>query len=102
MPRTRQKARITPAAQQGDRIVQEQLASAAPSGPSAITGGSQPAIPPNDVFAPTDFPDEPPTAGVPYGPGSNGPSLLPDDPDMLLRLMYQLTGDPDLLGLIRE
>lgn len=39
-----------------------------------------------DPFRPTERPGEPVTAGIPMGPGPMGPgSLVPEDPDMLIR-----------------
>ena len=69
-------------------------------GPSPAAQG-QPQPIPQDIFSPTDFPEEPVTSGIPLGPGQGGESLLPEDPDMLLRAMISVYPDPDLIGLLR-
>ena len=55
-----------------------------------------------DLFAPTTRPDEPVTAGMPFGPGP-GPMVMPtaDDAAMdRLRMLARATGSPSLLRLI--
>lgn len=71
-------------------------------------GGARPAGPPpqgqDGVFGPTTRPGEPPTAGIPWGPGSNGQQgpILDDNPDMLLQAWAQKYRHPDLIELINR
>lgn len=74
--------------------------------PTATGGGAvspaAPRAPVNlDPFAPTNRPGEPVTAGIPYGPGSNGP-ILPRDPVEFLRAMYAIDADPDILEVLMD
>lgn len=75
--------------------------------PLPTAGGGQPppaasTMPVNlDPFAPTNRPNEPVTAGIPYGPGSNGP-ILPKDPVEFLRAMYAIDADPDILEVLMD
>ncbi len=62
-------------------------------GPAADGGGSSAlpsAAPPGNLFGPTARPDEPITAGIPLGPGPNGPEFLPRDDGMRLRAAYRV------------
>lgn len=55
------------------------------------------------IFGPTERPDEPLTAGVDAGPGPGRPvdaPLIPEDPNMLLRAIAEVSGHPDLLRLV--
>ena len=85
----------------GQNAALQQAAPLHQAGPSPAAQG-QPQPTPSDVFSPTAFPEEPNTAGIPLGPGQGGESLLPDDPDMLIRAMVSVYPDADLLGLLRE
>ncbi len=78
----------------------QQAAPLAVAGPSPAAQG-QPQPTPQDVFAPTAFPEEPITSGIPLGPGQGGEAMLPEDPDMLIRAMISVYPDPDLIGLLR-
>lgn len=73
-----------------------------PVGPPAAAPpmAAQPMTAP-DIFAPTMRPDEPPTAGIPYGPGSPG-GLLPDDGLGLLRALYQEFPNEDIRRLLER
>lgn len=53
------------------------------------------------VFTPTERPGDPPTAGMPFGPGP-GPTdgYLPPDPDMILRALHARFPHPDLERLL--
>ena len=101
--RQTQPVRVAPGGEHGTRQELEALQGAAPLAVdqpllgSAGGGGGAAASPPRSAFAPTDRPNQPATAGLP----SAGPSGL-SDPDMLLRIMYQMTGDPYLLRLLRS
>lgn len=76
------------------------------SGPGAAA--STPAPPPGpdpgslgDLFGPTVRPDEPLTAGMPFGPGPGANYSTPYDPDLdNLRKIYQAHPSPALLRLI--
>ena len=69
---------------------------------SSPTGSGVAAVP---LFAPTAFPDEPVTAGAPFGPGP-GPTMqtpvVPKRPTMTdtLTMIQQFSGDPSLGNII--
>lgn len=48
-----------------------------------------------NVFGPTEFPNEPGTAGI-----NRAPSVIPQDPDMLIRYLYSLYPHPAIGRLI--
>lgn len=52
-----------------------------------------------DAFGPTDRPDEPMTAGMPFGPGPNGP-LLPKNNVARLEEIYMRYPSPGLRWLL--
>jgi hypothetical protein len=54
------------------------------------------------VFSPTERPQEPATAGAPFGPGPHpsAESPIPDDDDALLRAMYEVYPHPDILRML--
>jgi len=85
----------------GQNAALQQAAPLHQVGPSPAAQGNPQPIP-QDIFAPTEFPDEPVTSGIPLGPGQGGEMMLPDDPDMLIRAMISVYPDPDLIGLLRE
>ncbi len=85
----------------GQNAALQQAAPLQSVGPSPAAQG-QPQPTPQDVFAPTAFPEEPITSGIPLGPGQGGEALLPEDPDMLIRAMISVYPDPELIGLLRE
>lgn len=68
---------------------------AAPAG-----GGSAPRPgaqrPPDGVFAPTQRPNEPMTAGIDYGPGPGAPLIPPMDPDRNYHLRAAIAEVPEL------
>lgn len=114
MARKRQPVRPIPAQSQGDRQRNEALQGAAPiadrsapqvAGPPTATpppaAGSRPSLPAGggplgNVFRPTERPGEAPTAGNVGGQ----PDIIPEDPDELLKLMYQLYPRSSLLRLM--
>ena len=59
-------------------------------------------MPQMDIFAETQRPSEPVTAGLPFGPGVGPTEPIADDPDMLLRAIYSVYPDPLLLRLLRK
>ena len=59
-------------------------------------------MPQMDIFAETQRPSEPVTAGLPFGPGVGPTEPVADDPDMLLRAIYSVYPDPLLLRLLRK
>lgn len=69
---------------------------------SSPTGSSVAAVP---LFAPTAFPDEPVTAGAPFGPGP-GPTtqtpVVPQGPRLTdtLAKVWASTGDPQIAALL--
>jgi hypothetical protein len=101
-----QPIRVAPAEKQGDRqalVEQQQGAPLAvarqPGQPPPGAGGPPPAAPPNinpaSLFAPTGQPNMPIVGGPP------GPSIIPPDPDMVLRQMVTIYPHPDLVRLLR-
>ena len=101
-----QPVRSFPAEFHGQRQALADLQSAAPlavapapSGNATAQGG---ALPSADVFAPTDRPTEPMTQGAtPFSMMGDGPGPLPDDPDLLLRMIYNQYPHPAIARLIR-
>lgn len=53
-----------------------------------------------DIFAPTERPNEPVTAGLPYGPGAMPPDQLEDDVDIILAALYAVNPHPVIAELI--
>lgn len=103
-----QPIRLAPGGDYGDRTAMAAQQGAAPmravpgSGGQAVPGPAQ-QPPPLDVFGPTERPGEPPTAGVPAGPGDPGlPSFLPDDPHELARAAWTVYPHPDILELLDD
>lgn len=94
----------------GDRkALQQQMQGASMNQPSPSAGGAgpSPAGAPGSqfgaqrAFAPTARPGEPLTAGVDMGPGEGAAKpVLPDDPYMVARALYQLSPTPELERLI--
>lgn len=69
----------------------------------SATGGlpkTQSIAPPN-VFAPTENPNEPITAGVPIGAGET-PTIISDNTDIILQALYQTNPSPIILELINN
>lgn len=65
-----------------------------PPGPAA-------SIPATNVFAPTQRPLEPVTAGAPVGAGPNGPLAMYDnDIEKILQVIYEITRSPAVLRLM--
>lgn len=117
MVRARQPIRVAPGQPYGQRKALEGLQRAAPmtggpAMPQAPAGPSQAAAPVpgknfpqfgRDAFGPTLRPQEPITAGIPTGPGSQGSSwYLRQDPKTLLRAAYEAYPDPWILRLLSE
>jgi len=111
MPRKRQPVRLAPAAVYGERQALQQQQQAAPMGDvdaqrqqqfKTMTTG-QPA-PSYSVFAPTQRPGEPITAGTNVGPGLGGPPApsVGNDPLLLAQEMYRILPHPELLRLLRS
>lgn len=72
-------------------------------------GGRSPGQPPSPaagssmggIFTdPTGMPGEPVTAGAGIGPGPGPSSYFQDDPDELLQVIYEQTGDDELRSLL--
>lgn len=98
-----QPVRSFPAEAYGQRQALASLQKAAPmaaggngvvaaGGPPAASGGLPPGIA-NGILGPTQRPTEPVTAGLPSGPDRQ---IFPDDPDQLLRAIYQRYPHPDI------
>ena len=75
-----------------DELPKEQAQPVAPRRP----------MPQMDIFAETQRPSEPVTAGLPFGPGVGPTEPIADDPNMLLRAIYSVYPDPLLLRLLRK
>lgn len=88
----------------GSRKALEEINAQAPAAASASGGGGQEAAPvgePVDMFAmPTDFPDEPITAGVPIGPGAGPSEIVPDTDGDWLAAAARLMPTSALLRLL--
>lgn len=70
-------------------------ASSLPSRPAALPST------PNGIFGPTARPDQSGLTGASL-PGIPGSSVLPEDPDMMLRAMYSIAPNPYLLRLLQR
>ncbi len=93
--------------QHGERGLVEQTAApqGGPQGPGGPPQGQPPAQPPQggagmDLFAPSGHPGEPIQAGIPGGPGGQGGQMLENDPDDLLRAIYQAYPHDDIRALL--
>ena len=100
-----QAVRRIPGMPYGEQQALTQQQQAAPL-PKATTPQAQPVrprrpMPQMDIFAETQRPSEPVTAGLPFGPGVGPTEPIADDPDMLLRAIYSVYPDPLLLRLLR-
>ncbi|NIS14598.1 MAG: hypothetical protein GWN97_22510 [Thermoplasmata archaeon] len=55
------------------------------------------------IFGPSERPGEPITEGLDFGQvGAAEPSMIPDDPDEVLRAIYEAFPHPAIARLIRE
>lgn len=100
-----------PSPQYGAGVQLQNQVAAAPlaQGPGGPPAAAEPSMGPGDMravlgdlYAPTQRPDEPVTAGIPYGPGAPGTPMLPDDPDEWLRAALMASqGNPDIAALLR-
>ena len=94
---SRQAVQTTSGQAYGARKAQEEAQQAVPL-PKAGSFGP--------IDRPTDNPQEPVTAGLPFGPGA-GPEVLPvpqvaDDPALLIRAVYRQYPNEDLRRLIER
>ena len=99
-----QAVRRIPDMPYGEQQALTQQQQAAPL-PKTTTPQAQPVrrpMPQMDIFAETQRPSEPVTAGLPFGPGVGPTEPVADDPDMLLRAIYSVYPDPLLLRLLRK
>ena len=102
---TTQAVRRIPGVDYGEQKALTEQQQAAPL-PKATMPQTQPVrprrpMPQMDIFAETQRPNEPVTAGLPFGPGVGPTEPIADDPDMLLRAIYSVYPDPLLLRLLR-
>ena len=100
-----QAVRRIPGVAYGEQQALTEQQQAAPL-PKSTTPQAQPVaprrpMPQMDIFAETQRPSEPVTAGLPFGPGVGPTEPIADDPDMLLRAIYSVYPDPLLLRLLR-
>lgn len=91
-----------PSERYGEGVALERQVAAAP-----LEGGAPevPYVPrprPPALSDPSLRPDEPVTAGVPFGPGSSGPGepLLPVDDSVLVRAAFASDPRPELLDML--
>jgi hypothetical protein len=101
----KQAARYISGMPQGEAAEVNAVATSAPlaAAPGPQDAPAMPALVP--LTAPSQRPDEPITAGAPFGAGPNSVSLPPPAVDhvaMLLRAMYQASPSPELRGLIER
>lgn len=104
-----QPIRVAPGGEYGSRqalVSQQQAAplAAASEGRGGTAGPGRPAVPSQlteGIFGPTRRPDEPVTAGIPMGAGTDGTNLLPTDPVEFARAVFHLAPSPDLQRLLR-
>jgi len=88
----------------GESAAYQQQQQGAPLGDS---GGANMGIPQQapqapDVFAPTEIPGEPITAGVPVGEGMGPQRQIAADVDILLSAMYSVNPHPVIADLINN
>ena len=71
---------------------------------AASPNGSPAGAPSPNVFGPSQRPDEPITAGANLGPGQSPGtvSVLPEDPDQLIRAIYAMYPHPEILRLLND
>jgi len=55
-----------------------------------------------DAFGPTERPNEPVTAGLPFGSGYSPQQAVEEDPDMMLRVLYNVYPDPIFLQMMNR
>ena len=100
---------------QGERLRRSQQAVPLPAAPPVGTpppagGAAAPGVwggpqagAPGDFLRPTERPDEPLTAGAPFGPGPMGPTQTMGDPVLAqLQAYYQVLPTQDLADLIED
>lgn len=91
----------------GEREVVESVATSPQGGQAPQPepgGGGQPqggARADQDIFAPSNHPEQPPTSGLPMGAGRSS-HVLADDPDEFLRVLHESYPHPDLLWLLEN
>lgn len=99
-----QAVRRIPGVDFGEQKALTEQQQAAPL-PKATMPQSQPSVarpmPQMDIFAETQRPSEPVTAGLPFGPGQTPVEPLENTNDIIYE-MYRLTGDSYLLNLIDQ
>ena len=98
-PGQRQPVRVAPGGPYGQRQAletQQQAAPLAVANPISCGGGGvTPSAPPAaGVFGPTQRPGEPISTGL------GGGMIVPEDPDVLLRALWQVYPHPDIARLI--
>ena len=101
----RQAAMEIPAGSYGDRAAMQSLQTSAPMSASSET---QPLTPPmRPLNGPSARPNEPITAGAPFGAGA-GPDVLPNVPQTedetanTIRSLAAIYPDPDLARLVQQ
>jgi len=101
-----QPIRVASGGKYGQRqaLTQQQQAAPLASGQDPLArrvdAANAPQVPDAGVFGPTQRPNEPITAGIPYGPGQN-PAGQPTDPDIVLQVLSQMIPHPEIYRLMR-
>ena len=98
----KQAARYISGMPQGEAAEVNAVAGAAPLAAAAGMPGVPQVVP---LTAPTQRPDEPVTAGAPFGEGPNGVPLPPRSGDpvaLLMRAMYAAAPSPELRRIIDQ
>lgn len=107
--RKTQPVRVPTGGDYGDRQQLEGAQQAVPlpqdQGPAPAAAAQPPAagaapFPDDGIFGPTARPGEPITAGVPVGPGPDGPPQFEDNDNWLLNAVIAAYPHPDLIALL--
>jgi hypothetical protein len=102
-----QPVRVAPGQTYGERQALEGQQAAAPlAAPGGIRtqrlaeAANAPVGPLADVFGPSGRPNEPITAGVPFGAGPGQPMVDAEDPDLLLQALFGVLPHPEIARLM--
>lgn len=99
-----QPVREFEAQRHGQRTALREQQQAAPlqAGPQGAPGGPVGGPPPPDLFRGTERPDEDPSALATNREADMRPSVFPEDPDMLLRVLNNIAPHPDIERLLER
>ena len=102
-----QAVRRIPGVEYGEQKALTEQQQAAPL-PKSTTPQAKPRFKPNidlsqvDAFGGTERPNEPVTSGLPFGPGYSPEQDIVDDPNMILRVLYNVYPDPIFLQMMNR